>query len=93
MRKADKFTVFADKIKYPTVYLSGKWGHSWSPKHRFLFLKDNRWGDDIADVKKLPLVDGGFFDTHADHQNLQRGIDNDIYGVVGYSGFLKGPFL
>jgi uncharacterized protein len=52
----------------------------------FLFLKDTD-GDDKADVRKI-IVDGwGTFDTHAGPSNLTYGLDNQIWGVVGYSGF------
>lgn len=84
--KADKFTVFADKLNIPTsiVFING--GIIVSQAPHFLFLKDTD-GDDKADVRKI-IIDGwGVFDTHAGPSNLQYGIDNQIWGVVGYSGF------
>ena len=53
---------------------------------QFLFLKDTD-GDDRADVRETMIDGWGTFDTHAGPSNLQRGIDNQIYGTVGYSGF------
>jgi putative membrane-bound dehydrogenase-like protein len=51
-----------------------------------LFLKDTD-GDGTADVRK-PLIEGwGTYDTHAGPSNLRYGFDNQIWGVVGYSGF------
>lgn len=84
--KADKFTVFADKLNIPTSFTFVNGGILVSQAPYFLFLKDTD-GDDIADVKEIAISGWGVFDTHAGPSNLQRGIDNDIYGVVGYSGF------
>lgn len=84
--KADKFTVFADKLNIPTSLVFADGGLIVAQAPHFLFLKDTN-GDDKADVREV-LIDGwGTFDTHAGPSNLQYGIDNQIYGVVGYSGF------
>jgi uncharacterized protein len=84
--KADKFTVFADKLNIPTSIVFVNGGIIVSQAPHFLFLKDTD-GDDKADVRKV-IIDGwGTFDTHAGPSNLKYGIDNQIWGVVGYSGF------
>ena len=84
--KADKVTVFADKLNIPTSFAFYDGGIVVSQAPHFIFLKDTD-GDDKADVKEV-LIDGwGTFDTHAGPSNLQYGIDNNLYGVVGYSGF------
>ncbi len=84
--KADKFTVFAEKLNIPTSMVFSNDGIIISQAPHFLFLKDTD-GDDKADVKKV-LIDGwGTFDTHAGPSNLKYGYDNQIWGVVGYSGF------
>ncbi len=84
--KADKFTVFAEKLNIPTSMVFSNGGIIVSQAPHFLFLKDTD-GDDKADVKKV-LIDGwGTFDTHAGPSNLKYGYDNQIWGVVGYSGF------
>ena len=84
--KADKVTVFADKLNIPTSFTFYDGGIVVSQAPHFIFLKDTN-GDDKADVKEI-LIDGwGTFDTHAGPSNLQYGIDNNLYGVVGYSGF------
>ena len=84
--KADKFTVFADKLNIPTSLVFSHGGIIVSQAPHFLFLKDTD-GDDQADVRKI-LIDGwGTFDTHAGPSNLKYGFDNHIWGVVGYSGF------
>jgi len=84
--KADRFTVFADKLNIPTSMVFSNGGIIVSQAPHFLFLKDTD-GDDKADVRKV-LIDGwGTFDTHAGPSNLKYGYDNQIWGVVGYSGF------
>jgi putative membrane-bound dehydrogenase-like protein len=84
--KADKFTIFAEKLNIPTSFTFVNGGIMVSQAPYFLFLKDTD-GDDKADVKEIAIDGWGVFDTHAGPSNLQRGIDNNIYGVVGYSGF------
>tara|TARA_R110000751_G_scaffold8828_15_gene34295 strand:+ start:8704 stop:12210 length:3507 start_codon:yes stop_codon:yes gene_type:complete len=84
--KADKFTLFAENLNIPTSFTFVNGGILVSQAPYFLFLKDTD-GDDKADVKEIVIDGWGVFDTHAGPSNLQRGIDNNIYGVVGYSGF------
>ncbi len=89
--KADKVTVFADALNLPTSFTFSKGGIIVSQAPHFLFLKDTN-GDDRADVKEV-IIDGwGTFDTHAGPSNLQNGIDNRVYGVLGYSGFKGNIF-
>lgn len=84
--KADKVTVFAENLNIPTSFAFYDGGIIVSQAPHFLFLKDTD-GDDKADLREI-IIDGwGTFDTHAGPSNLQNGIDNHIYGVVGYSGF------
>lgn len=84
--KADKVTVFAENLNIPTSLVFSNGGIIISQAPHFLFLKDTD-GDDKADVRKI-LIDGwGTFDTHAGPSNLKYGFDNQIWGVVGYSGF------
>ncbi|OAI58145.1 glycosyl hydrolase [Verrucomicrobiaceae bacterium SCGC AG-212-N21] len=84
--KADKFTVFADKLNIPTAIVFVNGGIIVSQPPRFLFLKDTD-GDDKADVRQDIISGYGIRDTHAQASNLHYGIDNWIYGCVGYSGF------
>lgn len=84
--KADKFTVFADKLNIPTSFTFANGGIIVSQAPEFLYLKDTD-GDDVADVRETIIEGWGVYDTHAGPSNLQMGIDNKIYGVVGYSGF------
>ena len=84
--KADKFTVFADKLNIPTSFTFANGGIIVAQAPEFLFLKDTD-GDDVADVREV-LIDGwGTYDTHAGPSHLQYGLDNKIWGTVGYSGF------
>lgn len=84
--KADKFTVFADKLNIPTSLVFVNGGIIVSQPPRFLFLKDTN-GDDKADVREELLQGWGIGDTHAQANNLHYGHDNWLYGCVGYSGF------
>jgi uncharacterized protein len=84
--KADKFTLFADKLNIPTSLVFANGGVIVSQAPHFLFLKDTD-GDDRADERQVIMEGWGTFDTHAGPSNLKYGFDNYVYGVVGYSGF------
>ncbi|MGC1242632.1 MAG: PVC-type heme-binding CxxCH protein [Chryseosolibacter sp.] len=84
--KADKFTLFADKLNIPTSLVFANGGVIVSQAPHFLFLKDTD-GDDRADLREIIMDGWGTFDTHAGPSNLKYGFDNRIWGVVGYSGF------
>lgn len=84
--KADKITVFADKLNIPTSFAFVNGGIVVSNAPSFLFLKDTN-GDDKADIRQPILTGWGKEDTHAQASNLRYGLDNKIWGVVGYSGF------
>jgi putative membrane-bound dehydrogenase-like protein len=84
--RADKFTVFADHLNIPTGFTFARGGIVVSQSPRFLFLKDTD-GDDKADVRTEIMTGWGINDTHAQANNLHYGLDNWLYGAVGYSGF------
>ncbi len=84
--KADKFTVFADGLNIPTGIVFANGGIIVSQPPRFLFLKSSK-GDDHADIRQEILTGWGIRDTHAQASNLHYGMDNWLYGAVGYSGF------
>jgi putative membrane-bound dehydrogenase-like protein len=84
--RADKFTIFADKLNIPTSLVFVNGGIIVSQAPVFLFLKDTD-GDDKADVRSVIMDGWGTFDTHAGPSNLRYGFDNQIWGTVGYSGF------
>jgi putative membrane-bound dehydrogenase-like protein len=84
--KADKFTIFADKLNLATSLVFVNGGIIVSEARHMLFLKDTD-GDDKADVRQALLPGWGTGDTHAMQSNLGRGFDNWLYGAVGYSNF------
>ncbi len=84
--RADKFTVFADKLNIPTGFAFANGGIVVAQPPRFLFLKDTN-GDDKADERTEIMTGWGVNDTHAQANNLHYGYDNWLYGAVGYSGF------
>jgi putative membrane-bound dehydrogenase-like protein len=94
--RADKFTVFADKLSIPTsiafanggviVYSGaelpeGARGRSIS---QTLFLKSTK-GDDKADVREVLFGTWSQGDTHGGPSNMQYGLDNWIWGMQGYN--------
>ncbi len=84
--RADKFTVFADKLSIPTSLTFAGGGLIVHQAPDTLLLKDTD-GDDKADVRKALLTGWGTNDTHAGPSNLRYGLDNWLYGIVGYAGF------
>jgi putative membrane-bound dehydrogenase-like protein len=84
--RADKFTIFADKLNLATSLVFVNGGVMISEARHMLFLKDTN-GDDKADVREAILPGWGVGDTHAQQSNLGRGVDNWLYGAVGYSNF------
>src|SRR4051812_10537673 len=84
--KADKFTVFADKLSVPTSFVFARGGIIVVHSGKAEFLKDTD-GDDRADVRETLFTGWGTRDTHAGPSNLRYGFDNWIWGTVGYSGF------
>ncbi len=85
--KADKITVFADKLSIPTSLLFVRGGVIVHQAPDTLFLKDTD-GDGKADLRIKLITGWGTNDTHAGPSNLRYGFDNWIYGMVGYSGFV-----
>jgi hypothetical protein len=84
--RADKFTIFADKLSIPTSLIHARGGVIIHQAPHTLFLKDTD-GDDRADVREILFTGWNTSDTHAGPSNLRYGLDNWIWGIVGYSGF------
>lgn len=84
--KADKFTVFADRLSIPTGMCFAGGGLIVIENGQTLFLRDTS-GDDVADERRTLFRGWGTGDTHATASNLRPGFDNWVWGVVGYSGF------
>ncbi len=83
---ADKFLVFADKLSILTSLTFARGGIIVHQAPHTLFLKDTN-SDGVADERRVLFTGWGTNDTHAGPSNLQYGIDNWIYGIVGYSGY------
>ena len=84
--RADKFTVFADKLSIPTSIVFARGGLVVLQAPETLFLKDTD-GDDTADERRVLFRGWSTRDTHAGPSNFRWGLDNWIWGTVGYSGF------
>ncbi len=84
--RADKFTVFAEGLSIPTSLTFSRGGLIVHSAPETIFLKDTD-GDDKADVREVLLTGWGVSDTHAGPSNLRYGLDNWIYGMVGYAAF------
>ena len=84
--RADKFTIFAEKLSIPTSLMFANGGVVVHQAPHTLFLKDTD-GDDKADERRVLITGWGTSDTHAGPSNLRWGLDNRIWGCVGYSGF------
>ncbi len=84
--RADKFTVFADRLSIPTSLTFARGGVICTNGTELLYLRDTN-GDDVADVREK-LIDGfSMNDTHAGPSNLRYGFDNWLYATIGYAGF------
>jgi uncharacterized protein len=84
--RADKVTVFADKLSIPTSFCFANGGIVVSQAPDMLFLKDTN-GDDVCDERKVLFTGWNASDTHAGPSNIRPGFDNWVYGMVGYAGF------
>jgi len=84
--RADKFSMFADKLTIPTGMVFAGGGLIVKHAGEMLLLKDTN-GDGKADVRKSLFSGWGMRDTHATASNLRHGFDGWIWGTVGYSGF------
>ena len=84
--KADKFTIFVDKLSVPTSFVFANDGVIVIHSGKTEWFADTD-GDDQADESRVLFEGWGTRDTHATASNLRYGFDNWIWGVVGYSGF------
>lgn len=84
--RADRFTIFADKLSIPTSLLCVRDGVIVHQAPHTLLLRDTD-GDDRADERLVLFSGWSTRDTHAGPSSLRYGFDNWIYGIVGYSGF------
>jgi putative membrane-bound dehydrogenase-like protein len=84
--RADKFTVFAEGLSIPTSMAFYRGGVIVHQAPHTLYLRDTD-GDGRADEKRVLFTGWGTHDTHAGPSNLRWGLDNWLWGIVGYSGF------
>jgi putative membrane-bound dehydrogenase-like protein len=84
--RADKYTVFCDKLSIPTSFVFANGGVIVIHSGKTEFFKDSN-GDDKADERRVLFSGWGMRDTHATASNLRYGFDGWIWGTVGYSGF------
>lgn len=82
--RADKFTVFADKLSIPTSIVLHRGGAIVQNALETLYLKDTD-GDDQADVRKVLVKGWSLGDTHGGVSNFQYGLDNWIWAMQGYN--------
>ena len=84
--RADKITVFADRLNLATSLVFVKGGVIVAAAPHMLLLEDTN-GDDKADKRTVLSTGWGISDSHAGPSNLLYGPDNYIWGTVGYAGF------
>ncbi|MCI0379416.1 MAG: ThuA domain-containing protein [Gemmataceae bacterium] len=82
--KADKFTVFADKLSIPASFTFSHGGVIVFEGRQTVFLKDTN-GDDKADERKTLFGGWSMGDTHGGASNMQYDFDNWIWGMQGYN--------
>ncbi len=88
--KADKFTLFADKLSIPTAVAFYRGGALVQAGGETLYLKDTN-GDDKADLRKTLITGWGMRDTHGEVSNFRYGLDNWYWAMQGYNN--SSPIL
>ncbi len=83
--RADKFTIFADRLNIPTSVLPVRNGAIVAVAPHLVYLEDTDQ-DGRADRRTILFTGFGRRDTHAVTSNLHYGLDNWIYAAIGYSG-------
>lgn len=82
--RADRFTVFADRLSIPTSITFSMGGVIVHNGTETLLLRDTD-GDDRADERRTLLSAWSMGDTHGGPSNMQYGLDNWIWGMQGYN--------
>jgi putative membrane-bound dehydrogenase-like protein len=83
---ADRTKVFADGMNLATSITFANGGVYVGQAPHMLFFKDTN-GDDKADERKIVMTGFPRGDTHGAISNLRYGIDNQVWGSVGYNGY------
>ena len=82
--RADKATVFAEKLSIPTSLIFHDGGVIVQDGNKTRYFKDTN-GDDVADESSV-LFDGwAMGDTHGGVSNFHYGLDNWIWAMQGYN--------
>jgi putative membrane-bound dehydrogenase-like protein len=82
--RADKFTVFAEKLSIPTSIAFYRGGAIVQEGGETIYLKDTD-GDDKADLRKTLVTGWNMRDTHGQVSNFRYGLDNWYYAMQGYN--------
>jgi putative membrane-bound dehydrogenase-like protein len=82
--KADKFSVFAEKLSIPTSIMFARGGAVVFDAKQTVFLKDTK-GEGKADVRQVLFGTWAMPDTHGTASNMQYGLDNWIWAMQGYN--------
>lgn len=82
--RADKFTVFAEKLSIPTSIAFSRGGVIVQDGAETIFLKDSD-GDEVADHREVLITGWAMGDTHGGVSNFQYGLDNWIWAMQGYN--------
>jgi putative membrane-bound dehydrogenase-like protein len=82
--RADKFTVFAEKLSIPTTLAFHRRGVIVQNATETLYLRDTD-GDDRADERRVLLTGWGAGDTHGGVSNFRYGPDHWYWGMQGYN--------
>jgi putative membrane-bound dehydrogenase-like protein len=82
--RADKFTVFAEKLSIPTAIAFYRGGALVQEGGQTIYLKDTD-GDDKADLKKTLVTGWNMRDTHGEVSNFRYGLDNWYWAMQGYN--------
>ena len=82
--RADKFTVFAEKLSIPTALAFYRGGALVQAGGETIYLKDTN-GDDKADLKKTLVTGWSMRDTHGEVSNFRYGLDNWYWAMQGYN--------
>lgn len=82
--RADKFTVFAEKLSIPTSITFSHGAVIVQNATETLKLVDTN-GDDVADTREVLISGWQLGDTHGGVSNFQYGLDNWIWAMQGYN--------
>jgi putative membrane-bound dehydrogenase-like protein len=85
--RADRVNVFAKGLNLATSLTFANGGLVVGQAPHMLFFRDTN-GDDVADERKVLFSGWPRSDTHGAISNLRYGFDNQVWGSVGYNGFI-----